>query len=114
MRQWAEAVSDSHVLRLDDFVITQGPTARYEVSTAAIGPKALFFPKRVVETKTLTPALSQNAALVVAFAKLVVDGALPNEFWPRVALQTQAVVDACMASGKKGGAWTDVHVAPTL
>jgi predicted dehydrogenase len=51
---------------------------------------------------------NQEAAMITHFSDLVSSGKR-DPFWPRVALQTQAVLDACYASAKAGGARTAVE-----
>lgn len=101
LRQWAEVASSARTLYLDDFVVPQEATAAFTISTAAIGEKALYFPKETLSEQRTGPC-SQNAALVRKFSELVLSGAR-DEFWPHVAMQTQRVIDACMASAAKDG-----------
>ena len=118
LRQWAEVASASQTLSLDDFVVPQQENASFRVSCSNIGDRALYFPKDVLQDEVICDHKSQNARLVEHFVELarVADIACtaPNLFWSKVAWQTQAVLDACMKSGGKGGAWVEVASTPAL
>jgi predicted dehydrogenase len=50
---------------------------------------------------------SQEAGLFHTFSKLVLSGQL-DPHWPEISLQTQRVLDACLASARNGSAETQV------
>ena len=124
LRQRAEVVSEHRTLALDDFVIPSKPEGgEYSIFTGGVGEKAIHFPRRVLASTEIVHPLEQHAILVRHFCRLARQGPGPKgpgatitreaqqdawSFWPQISLLTQAVVDACAASGAQGGAWVDV------
>jgi len=113
-----EVSGTSGTLRCDDFVISRDhSTAEFAL---LCNPGLADNHCRVVEDARSTVAVhdcNQEAAMFTVFSGLVASGkatapsAADREavaFWPRVALQTQAVLDACMASIAAGGAMVPV------
>lgn len=109
LRQHAEVVGEGASLSVDDFVVTQQRLeAKYKTTKSEIGGKALCFPKVIDVEETVTMQCAQDAQLVRRFASLARGDGPRDAFWPRISLLTQAILDACMASAKKDGAWVDV------
>jgi hypothetical protein len=65
-------------------------------------------PKRFAATEYSdgTPD-AQETNMIRTFSGLVLSGKV-DPFWPEVALKTQTVLDACLASARKGGELIDV------
>jgi len=105
MRQWAEVSSDTHTAHVDDFVVPYSETTSLRLSSGGIGEKALFFEKTVVEESAYS--CLQHTAAVDKFSEMSLSGQ-HEAHWPAIALQTQVVCDACMASGNQDGAWVAV------
>lgn len=103
-RQWVEVSGKELTLTMDDFVIAGRPEgASFTISRVYPGEKDLFFPKEVVKTEALGTCL-QHVRLVEKFASLALAGA-PEDFWPTVAMQTQTVVAALVASARRKAEW---------
>lgn len=115
-RQWLELSGEAGVLRCDDFVIprTTGPGSAVHF-TVTTGAGTEDDHRRVLDTartETVRDAC-QEAAMFEAFSAAALRGAgagadAAADSWPRLALQTQAIMDACMASMAAGGARTAV------
>mmetsp|Transcript_99107 Transcript_99107/g.296152 ORF Transcript_99107/g.296152 Transcript_99107/m.296152 type:complete len:355 (+) Transcript_99107:67-1131(+) len=104
MRQWAEVVGEKASLHVDDFVVPkETSTVSYSVRTGSIADKALTFPGETT-TKSLEIGTQQHTQLVERFSKLVEEGTR-DDFWPKVALQTQQLMAALDLSAQKCGEW---------
>jgi predicted dehydrogenase len=93
MHQWAHFEGTRGGLRVDDFVNPRaGEELEFELNGARVA---------VAESGSPGPT-AQETNLFRNFAAQVRSGAL-NETWPDIALKTQLVVDACLASARDGG-----------
>lgn len=114
MRQWVEVAGDAGVLRCDDFVLprTSGPRSAARFSLA-LGTRLEDDHCRVVDEEAQDHVfhdVCQEAAMfdaVAAAAREAQRGPLPADHpahqWLRLAIDTQAVVDAVMESLDDGG-----------
>lgn len=103
LRQWAEVVGEKATLSLDDFVVPKTrSTSSYSVMTGAIGEKALTFPQE--KTTKIVESPEQHTNLVECLSKLVAEGKR-DDFWPKVALQTNQLMVALDTSAQKKGEW---------
>ncbi len=107
-RQWMEVSgSAGGVLRLDDFVITRTHASCEFTTVKNPGLDSLHSnvlgEKEVVEVR----GCNQEAEMWRVFAGLA-GKKETDDFWPRISLLTQAVLDACMRSIEEGG--KDVEV----
>lgn len=108
-QQWANISGTNGYLYVQDFVLPFfGAETRFQINNAEFIEDGCDFS---MERRARTIALneysnsgrtSQEANLVRNFSALVLRGK-PDEFWPRIALQTQAVLDACWKSALAGG-----------
>ena len=98
LQQWAKLTGPRGSLHLDDFVLPPD-----DADTAfEIRPAAGASVRRITVAergRDLPP--TQQAKLFHHFAAQVQSGAL-DESWPHIALQTQRVLDACLASSRHG------------
>lgn len=108
--QWVEVASMTHTLRIDDFVIANSPDRAAMTLSRPAGP---------IEDATRVGAVThdvlevrgcnQEATMFDTFASCARNPTSDAaRWWPRIALRTQAVMDACMASVAAGGAATAV------
>lgn len=112
--QWVEVASNTSTIRLDDFVIAD--TAERVEYTVRSPAGLLDHDSTVAPVATTTHEVlgcNQQAAMFDAFAACVGAGATSEKaaFWPRVALQTQLVMDAIMESSRRGGEPVEVAEA---
>ena len=106
--QWLEIVGTKGYITLDDFVLPRPGPSRFAVVQ---NPHLSEVDRATVADVTTVDVvqrngLAQEAAMWYNFARLAFEGGATAEgasFWPSVALQTQAVLDACLESGKKAG-----------
>lgn len=107
-RQWLEVAGTAGFVTLDDFVIPRAGPSQYAVTQAPRLSDSHRF--AVADEATVSVAsrdgLRQEEAMWACFARLALAGGATADgaaFWPTVALQTQAVLDACLESGLKAG-----------
>ena len=113
-QQWAAISGDRGALHLSDFVLPFfGSEAAFTISRPQFEVRGCHFNMNERTQRTALPEYSNNAPnsqetnLFRNFAALVAGGK-PDPFWPKVALQTQRLVDACLASSREGGKLVDV------
>ena len=91
LRQTVEIAGTRGTLSLDDFVLNRTPECSFSV---LIDPATVEFDHQVrSESKRVlvdTPRGHQESALWARFAALIRGGKI-DSFWPRIAMQTQAV-----------------------
>lgn len=111
LRQWLEVAGTAGFVFLDDFVIPRAGPSRFTVTRNPRLSEGHRVAVADTETVDVAPAggLRQEEAMWARFAGLARAGggsgaaADGGDFWPTVALLTQAVLDACMESGLKAG-----------
>jgi predicted dehydrogenase len=110
-RQWVEVSAPSGVVSMNDFVISRSHSSCEFSVVRNPGLDALHSnvlgERETVEIR----GCNQEARMIRKFAELTLSGK-PDPFWPRISLLTQAVLDACQESIRKGGAEVKV-VAPS-
>ncbi|HWX21695.1 MAG TPA: Gfo/Idh/MocA family oxidoreductase [Candidatus Binatia bacterium] len=108
-QQWAMVSGQHGYLRLEDFVLPfAGEELLFEVQQAVFGTRGGDFRMEphsrrfaVSEPSHGQPG-SQEANLFRNFSEPVLSGRL-NHQWPELALKTQIVMDACLASARQDG-----------
>lgn len=108
-QQWLHVSGTAGQLRVDDFVLPF-PGGRSNVTVSKVDAKqdgCLFVMQNEdrilgVEEAHGNDGNSQETKLFRTFARLAL-GCQPDEFWPEIALKTQRVMDACMASMRADG-----------
>jgi predicted dehydrogenase len=102
-QQWANISGANGFLRVPDFVL---PSSDNDIAW-----ELNYRPVPKVETgfnlASPTTASSQETLMFRNFAEQIRSGAV-NEDWPAAALKTQQVLDACMASARRGGCLVEV------
>ena len=109
-QQWAHISGTKGTLRVDDFVLPYagGQTSfetrkeNFNIAGCDFRMQAERREVRIPENGNGAPD-AQEAALFRNFANQVLSGSL-NEDWPKIALQTQQVVEACLESSHRDGA----------
>jgi predicted dehydrogenase len=110
-RQWAEIVGSKGRLTYDDLCIPRShERCEWQEETGA-GPVPPFFVRIGGRTQTTEVRDCAHEAEMFRTFSAAVRAGTPDPFWPKDALQTQVVLDACMASGVAGGALVEVPVA---
>lgn len=108
-RQWVEVAGERGRIRCDDFVIARSPESADFVMVTKSGLVddhcRVADETAVVQTKDCV----QEACMFDAFAALARGGG-DRAYWPKIALQTQAIMEACMASIAAGGARVAVEL----
>lgn len=104
--QWAEVAAAAGTLRLEDFVVARSADS-VEFTIAGAGGLA-DNDSRVVDSgarRIEVTGCQQEAAMFDTFALCVASGSASDEaaFWPKVALQTQKIMDVIMQSARDGG-----------
>ena len=97
-QQWAVVSGAQGTIRVPDFVLPISENeAAWEINYQPV-------PKAGLDLYLATPttARSQEAVMFRNFARQVRTGSL-NPQWPEMALKTQRVTDACMASARAAG-----------
>jgi len=104
LRQTGEVVGKNGTLRVDDYVVTHElEVGSFKVFQGSIADKAETFPEKVLQREEVKGCV-QHAATVERFSSLVQGGEV-DEFWPRVAMQTQVMMGALVASARRDGSW---------
>lgn len=109
LQQWAQVSGTKGSLRVPDFVLPDhGSEIGFEVSNPAYRIAGCDF-EMDPGTRRITVAehshshpSAQESNLFRNFANQVRSGQL-NEFWPEMALKTQQVMEACLASARADG-----------
>ncbi|MBX9626679.1 MAG: Gfo/Idh/MocA family oxidoreductase [Gemmataceae bacterium] len=108
-QQWAHVSGSRGSVRVPDFVLPfHGAEAAFESDTPVFDITGCTFrmrthPKRhAVGEYSDGAATAQEANMVRAFAERVLSGQL-DDTWPAIALKTQQVLDACVASAAADG-----------
>ncbi len=108
-QQWANISGTRGHIDLRDFVLPYyGNEVEFTASNAHFEVDGCDFRMERHDTRHAIAEYSnshsnaQETKLFRRFAKLALSGS-PDEFWPRIALQTQRVMDACLASARDGG-----------
>ncbi|MCB9892253.1 MAG: Gfo/Idh/MocA family oxidoreductase [Planctomycetes bacterium] len=108
-QQWAHVSGTKGNVLLQDFVLPYlGSELTFEVNNSHFDVRGVRFN---MERHTRTVAVnelpnnhptSQEAKLFRKFSQLVLDGER-DPHWPKIALQTQELLDACLRSAREGG-----------
>ncbi len=108
-QQWLHLSGTRGNILIDDFVLPwHGAELSYEVNQACFAVDGCRFEMerhaRRVGTREHGDghATAQETKLLRRFGELVLGGA-PDPHWPRISLQTQIVLDACLRSARDGG-----------
>ncbi|MCA9185234.1 MAG: Gfo/Idh/MocA family oxidoreductase [Pirellulaceae bacterium] len=108
-QQWAHISGSRGLLTVNDFVLPYlGNTLRFEVSNAVFDQRGCVFTMEDYTTQHATREYSNNAPsaqeanLFRNFAANVLSGKV-DAHWPKITLQTQQILDACLASARNGG-----------
>eukprot|EP00933_Yihiella_yeosuensis_P081231 TRINITY_DN94796_c0_g1_i1.p1 TRINITY_DN94796_c0_g1~~TRINITY_DN94796_c0_g1_i1.p1 ORF type:complete len:600 (+),score=127.64 TRINITY_DN94796_c0_g1_i1:69-1868(+) len=106
LRQSAEVVGTKCSLELEDFVIpASAESGKFKVKKGSISDKALTFPTEVVKEETVGYNNGQqHTRLVEKMSNIVTSGEL-EEFWPKVAYQTQILLGAMLLSSRRLSNW---------
>ena len=116
-QQWARVSGSSKHLEVDDFVIPFDPSSGFEVVHQEWGAKARRV-ERVVDSRSKTvmrdPENDSQESLMWEQFAAVTQSADRMGFWYEIALKTQLVVDACVASMRNGGAEVTVGRLPSI
>lgn len=114
-QQWANISGTKGYAHLPDFVLpffgsevafsVTSAEAKFDVCDFAMEEHTRRFE---VHERSHSAAHSQESNMIRAFSKLALSGR-PDLHWPRIAVQTQAVLDACLRSAKAGGAAVEVR-----
>ncbi len=112
--QWAVVSGDKALLQVCDFVLpfsaahTQFSLTRsqFVLDRCRADMRGGHHIEALDEPSNNAPG-SQEAGLFHAFSKLVLSGQL-DPHWPEISLQTQRVLDACLASARNGSTETKV------
>lgn len=107
--EWANISGTKGSVLVPDFVLPfSGDSTRFSVTRPEFVVKACHFDmherrvdETVAEPSSNAPG-SQESEMFRTFSKLVLEGTLDSH-WPDIALQTQIVLDACLASARNGG-----------
>jgi predicted dehydrogenase len=105
--QWAIVSGDKGLLQVSDFVLPfSGPQTKFSLTRSAFELdrcQANMHEGRQIEAldepSNNAPG-SQEAGLFHTFSELVLSGKIENH-WPKISLQTQRVLDACLASARE-------------
>jgi predicted dehydrogenase len=119
-QQVAVISGENGYVALDDFVLPwMGPEVAWETCSHHFDAgDDRFFMRRhgrreaVVEYSNGAPG-AQEVNMIRCFSELVLSGRR-DSYWPRVALATQRVMDACLKSAELGGIAVDVPSSPLL
>jgi predicted dehydrogenase len=108
--QCAQISGSKGLIRLNDFVLPFfGSEVRFEVSNPVFRVSGCDYnmePRRrqiAVDEYSNSHATSQETNMFRNFAGRVLSGEI-DAYWPEVALKTQQVMGACLASSRNGGA----------
>ena len=108
-QQWANISGTRGNVQIDDFVLPWfGATVGFAVSNADFVIDGCdFHMERHVRRVTVPEygdghATAQETKLFRNFAALALSGR-PDDHWPEIALKTQRVLDACVASARRNG-----------
>lgn len=102
LRQSAQVVGSKKMLSVNDFVVPSEKTLKYEVSEMRLGTHE-FFPNEVLKA-AVEPVSPQQVLMVQKMSAIAASGNL-EEFWPKIAMQTQVLMGALVASARREGAW---------
>ncbi|MEM9282300.1 MAG: Gfo/Idh/MocA family oxidoreductase [Verrucomicrobiota bacterium] len=111
-QQWVNISGTKGHIVVPDFVLPfHGPETAFEVEQAHFETNLCRFHMERHSRRVATHehsdshATAQETRLFRRFGELVLGGE-PDSHWPEIALKTQRVVDACMASAQNGGSET--------
>lgn len=112
-QQWVSFMGAQGTLRMADYVHPRNSyESAYEINATEHRVPAApgtVVPLDAGALSQLGHPTAQDTLMIRNFAAQVQSGKL-NEFWPEVALKTQLVLDACLASARNGS--VQVSVAP--
>lgn len=113
-QQWATVAGSKGFLNVSDFVLPfLGPEVAFTIHNAAFQTFGCHFnmeehTRRIAAREYSNNALNaQETHLFRKFSELALSGK-PDQFWADIALKTQQVMDACLASAQQGGALIEV------
>jgi predicted dehydrogenase len=114
LQQWAHVSGTKGSVALRDFVLPYyGCESEFVADRPVFNVKGTSYhweshPKRFAVTEYSDGAPdAQETNMIRTFSGLALGGK-PDSFWPEVALKTQLVLDACLASARKDGALVEV------
>ncbi len=114
-QQWAMVGGTRGFLHVPDFVLPfYGNEAAFTVHNAAFRVEGCQYNMEEHTRRVAVAEYSNNAAnaqesnLFRGFSELVLSGK-PDDSWAQVALQTQQVMDACLASARQDGKLIELH-----
>lgn len=108
-QQWAHLSGTDGSIELRDFVLpAYGSEVEFTLSRPRFEVEGCDFRMERHDTRIAVPEYSnshttaQETKLFRHFADLALSGRI-DDSWPRLALQTQRILDACLASARDGG-----------
>lgn len=114
LQQWAHVSGAKGSIAVRDFVLPYfGCESEFIADRPVFNVKGTRYhweshPRRFAVTEYSDGAPdAQETSMIRTFSGLVLGGK-PDPFWPDVALKTQTVLDACLASARNGGAMVEV------
>jgi predicted dehydrogenase len=114
LQQWAHVSGTKGSVSVRDFVLPYyGCESEFVADRPVFNVKGTSYhweshPKRFAVTEYSDGAPdSQETNMIRTFSGLALGGK-PDSFWPEVALKTQLVLDACLASARQDGALVEV------
>lgn len=107
-QQWAVVSGDKGLLRVDDFVLPfRGGQTRFSTINSDFVMRDCRFDMHeglrefIIDEPSNNAPGSSEANLFHTFSELVLSGQT-DPFWPRISLQTQMVMEACLKSARRG------------
>lgn len=114
IQQWANIAGTQGSVTLSDFVLPwHGSELAWEVNQPVFHVRGCDFnmerhvQRCAVREYSNSHENSQESLMFASFAELVRSG-IPDPFWGQIALDTQRVTDACLASAHADGRWIDL------
>lgn len=108
-QEWANLSGTAGNIHLDDFVLPfKSAEVAFTINNARFNQEGCNFQmeghrRRIaVHEYSDSAPTAQETNLFRNFSALVLDGT-PDPHWPEIALKTQQVIDACLASARDGG-----------
>lgn len=110
LQQWCVISGEKGYLQVDDFVLPYfGSRLQFQVCKADFTTTGCDFNMEDQTSIHTTHEYSnsdksaQESGMIRCFSNLVIQRE-PDPFWPKVAMDTQVVLDQCLASARNGGA----------
>ncbi|MFG0294511.1 MAG: Gfo/Idh/MocA family protein [Maioricimonas sp. JB045] len=115
-QQWGHVSGTKGFLQVSDYVLPNcGGEVSFDIGNAVYSMHGCDFVMQPGRRTVTIPEFSnsfanaQESNLFRTFADLVLSGT-PDSFWADIALQTQQVMDACLASAQQDGAGVELSV----